>query len=151
MAQTRNCILRVSLAVGFGAALLCGTWFFLGPWTDWLLEPMGWFHDHIFLAVIVALVFGISAMPSLPTRRGVARDGGIGWTLLGCAVVWAAYAVYEWTMHLWERTVVAPIRVDLALLAPVLYLAAGIGILSACSRLSRRLLARKPGRGLRPL
>lgn len=39
-----------------------------------------------------------------------------------CAVLgWSVYGVYECAMWVWSQGVVAPIRVDLLLVAPVLY------------------------------
>lgn len=47
-------------------------------------------------------------------ERGIATGG----TLL-----WALYAAYETRMYYWMQTVIAPIRVDLLLLIPLLWLA----------------------------
>lgn len=35
-------------------------------------------------------------------------------------LLWGSYGVYEWRMQLWSNTVIAPIRLDLALVIPVL-------------------------------
>lgn len=48
--------------------------------------------------------------------------------LLTAATIWLLYAAYETRMYFWSRDVVAPIRVDLLIFAPVLYLALGVGI-----------------------
>src|SRR3989304_8310599 len=49
--------------------------------------------------------------------------------LLG-GLVWLVFAIYEYRMYLWSKTVVAPIRVDLLLITPILYLFTLAGILS---------------------
>jgi hypothetical protein len=59
-------------------------------------------------------------------RRNVPRRS-LGW-LLAAAIVWLLYAAYETRMYFWSRHVVAPIRVDLLVLAPVLYVALGVGM-----------------------
>ena len=41
--------------------------------------------------------------------------------VLVAAVAWGLFAVYETYMRAWSKTVVAPIRVDLLLIGPVLY------------------------------
>lgn len=56
------------------------------------------------------------------------------WTLAS-GLVWLGYALYEFKMRQWSKTVTAPIRVDLLLLTPVLYSFAILGIGNA-----RRLL-----------
>ncbi len=45
-------------------------------------------------------------------------------------LVWLVFAIYEYRMYLWSKTVVAPIRVDLLLITPILYLFTLAGILS---------------------
>ena len=37
-------------------------------------------------------------------------------------IFWSVYGIYETYMYYWMKTVIAPIRVDLLLLTPVLYL-----------------------------
>ena len=49
--------------------------------------------------------------------------------LLG-GVAWLIFAVYEYRMYHWSKTVVAPIRVDLLLITPILYLFTIAGILA---------------------
>jgi len=50
---------------------------------------------------------------SLPRRK---RAGA--WLLVG-ALAWVGFALYELRMQAWSRTVVAPIRVDLLLVGPL--------------------------------
>ena len=35
-------------------------------------------------------------------------------------IAWGLYAFYEWSMKLWSQTVIAPIRIDLLLIIPIL-------------------------------
>ncbi len=37
-------------------------------------------------------------------------------------LTWTVYGIYETRMYFWMKTVIAPIRVDLLLIVPVLYL-----------------------------
>jgi hypothetical protein len=83
------------------------------------------------LAFPPAVVFGACYY----CRRSSGRRGG-KLTLLLPAAAWAAYGVYEIRMYYWSKTVVAPIRIDLLLIVPVLYLILAVGIW-ACYR-SRR-------------
>lgn len=87
------------------------------------------------LAFVPAAWFGVCYV-----RRRVARRRGGAFTLVLPAVVWAIYGVYEIRMYFWMKTVSAPIRVDLLLIVPLLYLLLAIGMW-ACYR-SRR---RRPG------
>ena len=45
-------------------------------------------------------------------------------------LVWTIYGIYETGMYFWMKTVIAPIRVDLLLIVPVLYLVTLIGIVA---------------------
>src|SRR5690349_20584613 len=45
-------------------------------------------------------------------------------------VAWLMYLVYETRMYFWAKTVHAPIRVDLLIIAPVLYLLSIVGVAS---------------------
>jgi hypothetical protein len=66
-----------------------------------------------YLALAPALIFGLGYARMQPAAPR---------SLLAATLVWALYAAYEIYMFFWAKTVVAPIRVDLLLLAPVLYL-----------------------------
>ena len=74
------------------------------------------------LALLPAAVFGYRAYRRwFGARRGFVR-------LMVATVVWIAYAVYESSIYAWSQEVVAPIRVDLFLVAPLLYGATIVGI-----------------------
>ena len=45
-------------------------------------------------------------------------------------IAWLMYAIYETRMYFWAKTVHAPIRLDLMIIAPVLYLLSIVGIMS---------------------
>jgi hypothetical protein len=45
-------------------------------------------------------------------------------------IAWLMYTIYETRMHFWAKTVHAPIRVDLLIIAPVLYLLSMVGVVS---------------------
>lgn len=48
--------------------------------------------------------------------------------LIGAALLWAVYGIYESIMHAWAETVVAPIRIDLLAIVPLLYAVTAVGI-----------------------
>jgi hypothetical protein len=50
--------------------------------------------------------------------------------VLVAAAAWLVYALYEIVMYFWSRQVIAPIRVDLLLLTPLMYLVTGFGLVS---------------------
>ena len=84
---------------------------------DIFLAPMVLFHAFPPLAVGVAGLFGLAYRKK---RRAV---------VLWAAGCWVVYGVYEmWMRWVWEPTVVAPIRVDLLVIAPVLYGVTGMGL-----------------------
>ena len=129
--------MKVVGTVAVALVLFWGTFVSPGPWTGWIFTPMRWMHDYVLLAFALALLFGAAAVWC---RRLAAVDPGLRWNtwkLAGCALVWAGYAVYELAMSRWERTVVAPIRVDLLLLAPVLYVVTGNGLFALWGGLRR--------------
>jgi hypothetical protein len=47
---------------------------------------------------------------------------------------WGLFGVYECYMYYWSRTVIAPIRVDLLLLTPILYTVTIFGLVQAFMR-----------------
>lgn len=77
-----------------------------------------------FLPLAPALVFGAVLAVWRNSKRG--RVG----TLIA-AVAWLAYGIYETRMWYWSQTVIAPIRVDLLLIAPLMYGMTALGIWSA--------------------
>lgn len=46
------------------------------------------------------------------------------------ALVWTIYGLYETGMYFWMKTVIAPIRVDLLLIVPILYLVTIVGTIA---------------------
>ena len=82
--------------------------------------PMRLFVARPYLALVPGLAFALG-FRALRGRRGA-------WLLLSAAILWALYAAYETYMLQWSKTVVAPIRVDLLLLTPILYAAVVAGL-----------------------
>ncbi len=67
------------------------------------------------------LAFGPALLLGLCFDRHRAGLGGWRQTaVLAGIVAWLAYAVYECAMWIWAREIIAPIRLDLALIAPPL-------------------------------
>lgn len=88
---------------------------------DPFFAPIRLLMDRPYLALIPALIFGIAYRLRQPLAPRA---------LLVAAVTWALYAAYETYMYFWSRTVTAPIRVDLLLLTPILYLLTLIALVS---------------------
>jgi len=109
-------------------ALFWGTVVDPGPWTRWLLAPVAWVVDAPHLALIPALFFTATAVWWRRSGLGHPRYRSVTWRLAACALLWVGYAVYEFAMWRWARTVKAPIRIDLLLIAPVLYAMTGNGL-----------------------
>ena len=93
-------------------------------------------HDHPLLGFIPALVFlALYAFARIVAVGSVSKAARL--SVLTAGVIWLLFTFYEWRMYYWERTVIAPIRVDLLLLTPVLYLTTGIGLIGSWKTLSR--------------
>lgn len=75
---------------------------------------LGTFEDT-WLAVGAGMMFAAFLL----SRLARARTQSIGILAL-LLLLWGGYAVYEWRMQMWSRAVIAPIRIDLALIVPVL-------------------------------
>ncbi|HET7434049.1 MAG TPA: hypothetical protein VFN10_04965 [Thermoanaerobaculia bacterium] len=49
-------------------------------------------------------------------------------------IAWIAYAIYEWRMQIWSRSVIAPIRIDLLIIVPILLIASLCGAIALTYR-----------------
>lgn len=98
-----------------------------------LFLPMLIFLAVPYLAFVPAALFAACFWRGRKTRGGGVPRA----VLIVTAVVWVAYGIYEIRMYHWSKTVIAPIRVDLFLVAPVVYSAALLGA-GACWRLKNR-------------
>jgi len=75
----------------------------------------------------------LTLMPVLAFGAGVWHVGRAGRRrrgLLVAAACWAIYAAYEGAMSVWAQQVIAPIRIDLILLGPIMYAITLIGLVS---------------------
>jgi EamA domain-containing membrane protein RarD len=81
------------------------------------------------VAIAIAAVFAIL----LTLRRGAATRA-LRVTVICTIAIWIAFATYEWRMNEWERTVVAPIRIDLLVALPLLAIVSLIGIAALLPR-----------------
>jgi hypothetical protein len=59
-------------------------------------------------------------------RRTGRRSRG----LLVVTMLWGLCAVYEGVMFVWAQQVIAPIRIDLIVLGPLMYVVTGLGLVS---------------------
>lgn len=99
--------------------------------------PMRWVHDRPALVLVPAALLAAAAWRA---RRLPRHAPAFLWPA-GSAALWGAAGLWELRMRAWERTVTAPIRVDLLLLGPVLYAATAM---AAGAILHRRLTRRSP-------
>jgi hypothetical protein len=90
-----------------------------------LYYPINWFIERPYLAILPVLIFGFCYFGLRSGSARVARR-----ITLTVAILWLLYAIYEWRMFLWSQTVSAPIRVDLLLIAPLLYLITISGLIA---------------------
>ena len=98
--------------------------------------PLRLFMAHPWLALAPAFLFALCFArhrAGFPTARSKL-------SILGPAFIWFGYAPYEWFTLQWSKGVVAPIRIDLLVLGPVLYAAVFLGVWS-CMRASRQARA----------
>ena len=99
---------------------------------EFLFLPMIVVHDYPPLALIPAALFAAVAIRRRRHGERIALTGA-------AAAAWAVYTLYELQLGAWEKTVIAPIRLDLLLIAPVLYaltIAAAIQLYRAWHRRS---------------
>lgn len=98
---------------------------------DVFFGPVVAIHDRPVLAFVPALAFLLLAL----AMRGRARRPFLA--LAAASIVWTLFGVYETAMHEWEKTVTAPIRVDLILLTPVLWLVTIVAVVMALMSIAR--------------
>ena len=79
-----------------------------------------------YLAFLPAFLFGLYAYIDL--KRGGSNK--LRWGLLWPSIIWGIYGIYEVGMYFWSKTVDIPIRVDLLLVTPVIYLTTFMGIIA---------------------
>ena len=99
---------------------------------DILLGPVVAIHGRPVLAFLPAAAFALLAW----RMRGRGRFPFAA--PAAASALWTLFGVYETAMHEWEKTVTAPIRVDLILLAPVLWIVTTVGIAAMVVSISRR-------------
>jgi len=95
------------------------------------LAPFVVFVDHPWLALLPAVFFAMAGLYPFLARRK--EQYGPAALVLTCGVAWVAYALYEWRMNAWSRTVVAPIRLDMFVVAPFLYVLTAAGLWGAAT------------------
>jgi hypothetical protein len=78
-------------------------------------------------ALLPALVFAIFYFTRRDKITRLSRA-----TVIFAALTWIVYGIYETRMYFWMKTVIAPIRVDLLLVVPLLYLVSIIAAIALC-------------------
>jgi hypothetical protein len=96
--------------------------------------PVRWVHDHPALAFAPAALLAGAAFAA----RSLPRHAPAFLWPAGAAAMWSAYGLYELRMHAWERTVTAPIRIDLLLIGPILYVVTAGAAVAVLRRLRLR-------------
>jgi len=97
-----------------------------------LFKPFHWLIVVPPLGLIPVALLGLCF---LHKRSRLTRFGS-AWVLVGMAS-WLAYTVYECAVWVWSQGVSNPIRVDLLLIAPALYVLSILGGL-ACWKARRK-------------
>ena len=81
----------------------------------------------------VGLLPGIAfALAYVKTRRSLSTIRRA--TIILITLLWLIYGMYETGMYFWMKTVIAPIRIDLLLIAPFLSLVSLVGIMVLLTR-----------------
>jgi hypothetical protein len=78
-------------------------------------------------ALLPAIVFTVLYLK----RRSAMSKLGRTVTIVA-ALTWIVYGIYETRMYFWMKTVIAPIRVDLLLIVPILYVITIIATIVLC-------------------
>ncbi|MEA2564202.1 MAG: hypothetical protein QOH06_5706 [Acidobacteriota bacterium] len=95
----------------------------MGGCLSLFLAPVGFFVSYPQLALVPAACFLLYFAARRRAAGKLDLSSFVRWSL-AAGLVWLAYTLYEFRMQTWSRSVAgAPIRVDLVLAAPVLYLA----------------------------
>ena len=82
--------------------------------------PIQFFMSWPLAALVPGLGFVAAYAAYLGKTRGQPRQRESLWLLIA-GLAWVGFAVYELRAQAWSRTVTAPIRVDLLMIAPLLY------------------------------
>jgi hypothetical protein len=94
----------------------------MGGCTSLFLAPVGFFVRYPLLALIPAACFLLYFAARRRAAGELDLSGRARWSL-AAGLVWLAYTIFEIRMQTWSRSIAgAPIRLDLMLAAPVLYL-----------------------------
>jgi hypothetical protein len=92
------------------------------------LAPLGFLVVHPFLGFLPAAVFLFYYWVRRPAAAERDSPGRVRWSLLA-GLVWLVYSFYELAMAGWSRSIAgAPIRIDLFLLGPVLYVLTALAL-----------------------
>jgi hypothetical protein len=99
----------------------------MGGCLFWFLTPLGYFVEHPLLALLPAAVFLVYYF----VRRLAAEEPEdrrqVRWSLFA-GLVWFLYTFYELAMDEWSQGVSAPIRIDLVLVGPFLFLLTAVAL-----------------------
>ena len=99
----------------------------MGGCLFWFLTPLGLFVDHPFLALLPAAVFlAYYLVRRLAAEEPEARRE-VRWSLFA-GLAWFLYTFYELAMDEWSKGVSAPIRIDLILVGPFLFLLTAVAL-----------------------
>ena len=84
--------------------------------------------DILFFPIVVMIFIpGVALIPPailtlLYLIRRSRISGFVRKISVSVIIIWAVYRVYETYMYYWMKTVIAPIRVDLLVITPILYM-----------------------------
>ena len=93
---------------------------------EFLYLPFNIFVFFPPLAFLVAFAFLILLL------KFHKKANSFSYLLLITSLLWVIYGIWEIKMFYWSKTVIAPIRIDLLLIVPFLYIISGLGIYIYC-------------------
>jgi hypothetical protein len=121
----------------------------MGSCLGLFLTPLGLFVSHPFLAFLPALAFLGYYFVRRPAAAALKVPGQVRWSLVA-GLLWTVYALYELAMYQWSRTVIAPIRIDLFLVGPLLYVLTAAALWSCIAFESTASRGLDPVKPIRP-
>jgi hypothetical protein len=104
----------------------------MGGCLFWFLTPLVPFVEHPLLALLPAAAFLVYYFIRRLATETPGERSQVLWSLLA-GIVWFLYTFYEIAMNEWSKTVSGPIRIDLVLVAPFLFLLTAVAVGMAVS------------------
>ena len=91
--------------------------------------PFEWFMAQPFAGIVPAVFFLICLACFTAKARGARSKGSF--ILVITAVMWLAYTIWEYRVSLTMDPLHVPIRIDLGVIAPLLYIFSAVSIVTS--------------------